>query len=119
MGKTNYLIATIKDDKVIDLHWSRALEELATIKMLTPGCSVEVYRPADGIMEKIVNPIHLKPFSRNGKSANNVRCIETGDVYVSVRDCSKKTGIPQVNIYQSIRKGCYARGVRFEYYCKK
>jgi hypothetical protein len=119
MGRTNYLIAVIKGDKVVNLHWSKALEELDTIKMLNPNCIVEVTRPVDGIMEKIVNPVHLKPYSRNGKSANNVICVETGEVYVSVRDCSNKTGIPQRNIYQSIRQGGYTRGVRFKYYCSK
>ena len=114
MGKTNYLIAVIKEGKVVNLHWSEALKDFRTIKILNPNCTFEVIRPAKNVVEKT---IHLKPYSRNRKNPNMVRCIDTGEIYSSIRECSKKTGIPQVGIYQSIRKGCYARGVRFEYYC--
>lgn len=117
MGRNNYMIVVTAGGKVTDLHWSKDLVELNTIRMMHPESDVEVVSVvADGSTQEVLKSSNGKAYSRNGKPfANKVRCVETGDVYWSVADCSKKTGIPPVSIYKSIRTGNLAFGKHFVY----
>ena len=48
-----------------------------------------------------------------------VMCVETGQIFPSIRDCSEKTGIPYMTINNCIRRGNATRGVHFVNYSRE
>lgn len=48
-----------------------------------------------------------------------VMCVETGQIFPSIRDCSEKTGIPYMTINNCIRRKNATRGVHFINYNKE
>ena len=51
---------------------------------------------------------------KNGKNwERRVMCVETGQVFSSIRDCCEKTGIPYMTIVNCIKNKNATRGVHF------
>jgi hypothetical protein len=51
---------------------------------------------------------------RNGPKAKKVKCIETGNIYESMQEASRQTGVLEAGISQSIRKGYSCYGMHWE-----
>lgn len=113
----DYMIAVVRNDKVISLTYSDDLGELPTLRALHKDCDIEVMHISeDGATQKVEEAVFTPIFSRNGRPlANKVRCIETGQLFRSVSECSLLTGISPVGIYKSIRLGYSASGYHFQY----
>jgi len=114
----DWLVSVVKDGKVVDLQLSKGLLNLDTIKAVHGDCDMELFKIAQRKEEDDVPCIDLTDIqevvAREGKSP--VKCIENGVVYDSVKDASRRLGIPCVNIYASIRRGIKAYGFSFEYF---
>lgn len=113
MKEDNYLISIVCKGKIVELYYSHDLCELGALKAMHKDCDVEVLK----IKEPDIPKPAFKPtgkLTRNGKPwANRVQCVETGLVYDSVVECSKKTGIPIWSLYKSVHKGYMASGYHF------
>ena len=116
MDENNYLISVTQDGKVVELYYSSDLRELSAIRAMHQGCYVESMKlkePAVKLPE-YVSEGKRNRLSRNGKPwANRVQCVETGEIWPSVVDCSKATGVALHAIYKSIHKGYNASGCHF------
>lgn len=106
----DYLVSVVNDGKVVDLYFSN-LEDIDTIRALHRGCDIETMR-VGGTAQPKSNGDSRKKLHRQ---LHAVRCIETGVVYPSVKECSRETGIGVKSIYESIRRGIAAKGMNFEY----
>ena len=105
----DWLVSVEKDNKIIELYYSEELHDIDTIRAIHRGCKVEAVQIAVGVRVKNKKKCDTKlPTKR-------VRCIETGDEYLSSLDCADTLGIPRWNIYKSIQRGIATRGLHFEY----
>lgn len=108
--KNNYLVSVCKDGKVVGLYYSEYLYEMQTIRTLHRDCSIEVIQ-----LNEVPNRPVRKQEDVRVPGRKPLRCVETGEVYSSVSECSRKTGIPVVSIYESVRWSIAAYGYHFEY----
>lgn len=117
--KKVYLISVFLRQKCVDLFYSEDTSAVKAMKTLVPGCEIDIYELTDIACEETdvedAPVVQTVKRSRNGKPfANNVRCIETGELWESVKVCSTVTGIGEKNIYESARNGWMAGGFHFE-----
>lgn len=81
-------------------RWRKSLEKPAPIVVLEELPSEEV----------AAKPKKSKPRKYWERP---VMCVETGQVFASIRECSDKLGIPYMTIANCIRRGNTTRGVHF------
>ena len=105
-----YLLSVHRGGKVVKLFYAAAKAAAAELKERYKDCEVEIKTLA-GFLDAHRQPDRLV---RNGKPANRVACIETGEVYESMKECARMTGIPLGNIYKAIERGQAASGYHFK-----
>lgn len=69
-------------------------------------------------LEWITNLENMRHAFRNGliPTASPIRCVETGETFISIGDAGRKTGIPSSCISDCLRGICrHAHGHHFEY----
>lgn len=116
--ENNYMVVVTRGEKVIDLLYSHNLSDMQAIRLMHRvehghhDCKFETVSLAGYVVREEVNEPQL-PLSRNGNPPNRVKCIDTGYVYDSVKDCARILKIPENSIRQSIRFGKIAYGHRF------
>lgn len=52
-------------------------------------------------------------YTKKGNWLRPVKCVETGEVYNSVRDCSRATGIPYTSVIYAIEHGSPYKGYHY------
>lgn len=118
------LIAFTRDGKVIDLVEYTGLRDVlleSASHIRRHGCKTEVYIMSSEfvLLEDRDKRVPRAPHP-NGKRDNKVRCVETGEIFGSVAECSQATGLPVQNIYKSIIRQGTTNGRHFEYViCRK
>lgn len=116
--ENNYMVVVTRGEKVIDLLYSHNLSDMQAIRLMHRvehghhDCQFEIVS-LEGYVEREAVKSPPPPLSRNGNPPNRVKCIDTGYVYDSVKDCARIMKIPEKSIYQSIREGKIAYGHRF------
>ena len=55
----------------------------------------------------------MMAYTKKGNWFRPVRCVETGEEYDSIRDCSRATGIPYTSIIYSMEHNTPIRGYHF------
>lgn len=141
MEKHNYLVSVFVDGRNENSYFSENLDDLVTIKAMHKDCEICIFdlrdfstltkeqveaeitksgvrwkKSLDKTTEVIVKPIPKQKPQRvkQGKYwERSVRCVETGQVFRSIRDCSEKTGIPYMTIVNCIKNKNATRGVHF------
>lgn len=145
MSTHNYLVSVFVDGKHINSYFSVCLDDLVTIRALHKGCEVSIFDLQDFTTlskEQVENEIkksgerwkkslerrpekpvvrpsaQKKPKKKKSKKywERQVMCVETGQVFPTIRDCSEKTGIPYMTISNCIRRKNATRGVHFVNY---
>lgn len=140
--KHNYLVSVFEDGKNVNSYFSDNLDDLITIKALHKDCEISIFdfdnfvRFTTSQVEreiiksgkrwkkslekpKIVEPIIEKPKEAPKKEKRKkywerpVLCVETGQVFSSIRECSDKLGIPYMTITNCIKNKNATRGVHF------
>ena len=113
----DWLVGIVKDGKVVELYFSRELNDLQAIRTMHKGCGVETLRIADNKAPEraeYVGKEKKRKDRRSGKPwAYRLQCVETGETWSSVVECSKATGIPSWAVYKSIHYGYNAFGKHF------
>lgn len=142
MTQYNYLVAVFVDGKNVNLYFSENLDELVTVKAMYKKGELDIFdlknnmrlsnklveneivkaknrwhnRPIEYVEEKEVQPRF--DLLQHVKSLNSwkrpVLCIETGQVFKTIRECSEITGIPYMTVVNCIKNGNSTRGVHFK-----
>lgn len=141
MSDRNYMITVFKDGKCVDLQLVHNLDDLVTIKALYSDCEIGVFSLTDysWLSQEMVGyqtwcsgkrwqewrrgdkgeqAVPVKATPASGKAPKQiwsrpVMCVETGQMFGSVRECSNKVGIPYMTIMNCIKNGNATRGVHF------
>ncbi len=142
MAKHNYLVSVFENGKNVNSYFSDNLDDLITIKALHKNCEISIFDLNDYTTmprEQVEAEIHKSgerwkkslvrveeppqhsipkacPSETTKKTKNwkrSVMCVETGQVFHSIRDCCEKTGIPYMTIVNCIKNKNATRGVHF------
>lgn len=132
--KQNYLITVFSDGKNVGSYFSEGLSEIASIKAVNKGCEISVYdmsqlRPLtkeqineissatiESHAEKTKEPpkqVRRKSHDKTKNWKRKIKCIETGKVFWSIRECSEKMGIPHKAIWNALNSGRPRCGYHF------
>lgn len=143
MARNRFLVSVFDNGKNVNSFFSECLDDLVTIRAIHKGCEItifdiehfafltdeqvdiEVRKSGERwklSMERCVQkeeetkPVPVvKEKRRKPKKywERPVMCVETGQIFPSIRDCSEKTGIPYMTITNCIRRKNATRGVHF------
>lgn len=104
-------MSVVKDGKVQELYFSNDLSDMITIRALNPGCSFE--KCHIDIEKQQEQEMDDKPKQGRKKWAKRVLCVETGETWPTVIECSKATGIAKWTLYKSVYDGSSVGGLHF------
>ena len=126
-----YLISVFIQDKCVHLFFADDLDDLVTIVAVYKHCDLSVFDlPAvraltyEEVCDAVVEArerwgmqrtvaVVQKAVVQKGQWRRRIMCVETGQVFSSLRECADHTGIPYTTIAGSIRRGKSTRGVHF------
>lgn len=139
--KHNYLVSVFVYGKNINSYFSENLDDLVTIKAIHKNCEIHIFDyekfahlTPEQVEREIVKsgkrwksslkktrtvapapprPEKPKKEKRGKNWERRVLCVETGQVFSSIRECSDKTGIPYMTISNCIKNKNATRGVHF------
>ena len=113
-----YYMSFVRNGKVIEQHVLDSEEQVQVFTAIgrKKGCEIEVYGIC--LSENRIdanNDISIKNITEAEKKdwIKTIRCVETGQIFATIRDCSKKTGIPYMTIYNCINNKNATRGLHF------
>lgn len=116
--KTNkFLTCFSKNDKVIELCYCCNNEEVATMAVVarSKGCDIEVFSLRDDeipVMVEIPNELVSKTKTKWEKA---VICVETGETFTSIRECSIKHGVTYKSLFNALNSGNPRNGKHYAY----
>ena len=118
---TRYFLTLFKDGKVTDLHILESEEQVKVLAAIgrAKGCDSEVHRidlpctsSPDGHDIGIKNISSLSNQKKKGW-CKCVKCVETGEVFPSIRECSRKFGIIYRSLVNALKSGNPRNGLHF------
>lgn len=118
---TRYFLTLFKDGKVTDLHVLESEEQVKVLAAIgrAKGCDSEVHRiDLPGTSSPDGHDIGIKNISSlsNQKKmgwCKCVKCVETGEVFPSIRECSRKFGIIYRSLVNALKSGNPRNGFHF------
>lgn len=139
--KQNYLVSVFVGGKNVNSYFSKNLDDLITIKALHKDCEIHIFDTdkfvrftPEQVEREIINsgnrwkksleksgvvefipqlPGKLKKEKLKKYWERPVLCVETGQVFCSIRECSEKLAIPYMTITNCIKNKNATRGVHF------
>ena len=134
--KQNYLIYVFIGGRNIGTYFSEGLREIASIKAVNKGCEISVYDMSklQRLTQQQINEIskasitnHEEPqknkntakqapkkrFKKNKRWERSIKCVETGKVFKSIKECSEQMDIPHKAIWNALNSGKPRRGFHF------
>lgn len=140
--RNNYLVSVFVGGKNVNSYYSENLDDLVTIKALHKDAEISIFdlRSFTALSQSQVSqeikksgirwkssiekqeekedapkPLVCKPKKQKTKKywERPVLCVETGQVFGSIRECSNKLGIPYMTITNCIKNGNATRGLHF------
>lgn len=113
-----YLTCYIKNGKVIEQLFLNMPDEVRTMEAVgrSKGYETETFViDLSGKVEKVESDITQTEQCQGQKRSWNkwVKCVETGQVFPSVRECSNQMGIPYTTIINCVKNGNATRGYHF------
>ena len=114
-----YFISFIRDGKVTEMHILESEEQVKRFSFIAwvKGCNVELHT-IEGWDEPSTpgNGMDIKTITDVGETewCKCVQCVETGEIFPSVRECSRKYGINYKSLYNAIRSGNPRKGLHFK-----
>lgn len=110
---TKYFLSLFKDGKVTELHVLESEDQVKVFAAIgrAKGCDSEVHRidlpctsSPDGHDIGIKNISSLSNQKKMGW-CKCVKCVETGEIFPSIRECSRKYEINYRSLYNAIKSG--------------
>ena len=141
--KHNYFVSVFVKGKNVNSYYSENLDDLVTIKALYKNCEIcifdvqnfEVFTKEHVEQEirqsglrwkkslerplqcdnKEKRVIHKKPKKIKPKKywARPVMCVETGQVFGSIRECCERLGLSHKSLWNAINSGNARNGLHF------
>lgn len=140
--KQNYFVSVFVGGKCVNAYYSENLDELMTVKAMNKDCDIFIMdtrtyqrlskrdvereiqkagvrwkKAMERQREKVPPPVSVeeKPKKEKPKKywERPVLCVETGQVFNSIRECSDMLGIPYMTITNCIKNKNATRGVHF------
>lgn len=115
-----YLISYSRNGKVIEQHFLHTVEEVEVFKAIahSKNCMADVFKLTDDTEESdLTNYDDIVEEKHQGKIKKfwnrPVKCVETGDIYLTIRECQKKMGISYKSLYNAIKSGNPRNGLHF------
>lgn len=117
-----YVTCYVKNGKVVDQHFLSSPDEVKTMEAVgrAKGYETETYVidccSLSEKSESVENDIAQseEPSQQHKRPWNKwVKCIETGQVFPTVRECSNQMGIPYMTIINCIKNGNATRNYHF------
>lgn len=140
--KHNYLVSVFVDGKSVNSYFSENLDDLVTIKALHKDCEIQIFdfdnfvrfspeqvereiiksgkrwkksleKPE--VVETIPQPPKVKPKKEKRKKywERPVLCVETGQVFSSIRECCERLGLSHKSLWNAINSGNARNGLHF------
>lgn len=138
----NYLVSVFVDGKNVNSYFSENLDDLVTIKALHKNCEISIFdfnnfvrfTPSQVEREivrsgkrwkktlekpKVVEPIAERPKAKPKKEKRKkywerpVLCVETGQVFSSIRECCDRFGLSHKSLWNAINSGNARNGLHF------
>ena len=114
IGK-NYYLAVVRDGKVVANFYTNSLVVIAELKDRYKADDIEVFD-----IKKYGHSFGPAPVIKvEGGYIKGIRCIETGAIWRSAKECVKEMGMPLKTLYTAIRRGSRIFGRHYEYVEKK
>ena len=108
-----FLTCYYKNNKVIDQHFLNSSGEVKTLEALgrSKGYEVETFAiERDSTHNKVEVSKTGETLSENAKQPKRpwnkwIRCVETGQLFPSVKECSIQLGLPYKSVWNAINNG--------------
>ena len=143
MKKHNYLVSVFVGGRNVNSYYSENLDDLVTIKALHKNCEIEIFnysdfsylseeqvaaeirksgerwkKSKDSPVGEATGTVAKKPFSKRRQKVKKywerpIVCVETGQVFSSIKECSDHLGISHKSIWNAINSGNPRRGLHF------
>ena len=141
MNKHNYLVSVFVRGRHVNSYFSENLDDLITIKALHKNCEINIFDLLSfTTMPKSQVEIEIKKSGERWKKSMErvaetpkrssqtlitkrqkvkkywerpVLCIETGQLFSSIRECSEHLGISHKSIWNAINSGKPRHGLHF------
>jgi hypothetical protein len=138
--KNNYFVSVFVGGKNVNSYYLGSLDDLPDIKFRYKECEISILdlhtfeqypreqvekeiqeaimrcvRPKEKPSEVVKVEVVKKPKKVKPKKYwdRPVLCVETGEVFKTIKECSIKTGIPYMTITNCIKNGNPTRGLHF------
>ena len=110
-----YFVHFVSNGKVVNSEFCRTLDEVKVLRAIASGkgYDFEVFNLYDGKEEPESVETVSEPTKQKIVWERSVRCIETGQVFSSIRECSEHFGISHKSIWNAIRNGKPRHGLHF------
>ena len=138
--KHNYLVSVFVNGRNVNSYFSENLDVLVTIKALHKNCEITIFDLVNFVMlsnEQVESEIkksgkRLKKSLKKQETVKKrvvrktprqkvkkywerpVRCVETGQVFSSIRECCEHLGISHKSIWNAINSGKPRHGLHFK-----
>lgn len=136
----NYLVSVFVDGKNVNSYYSENLDDLVTIKALHKNCEIsifdfnnfvrftpsqverEIVRSGKRWKETMEKPKYVEPIPEKPKAKKEKRkkywerpvlCVETGQVFSSIRECCDRLGLSHKSLWNAINSGNARNGLHF------
>lgn len=134
----NYLVNVFVDGKCVDSYFAETLDGLMSTKAIYGKCELSIFdavnylrytpeqvkaevthsymrwkRSTEDKEKKTEDPKVERRKRHVNTWERKVICVETGEIFKSVRACSDETGIPYMTITNCVRRGNATRGLHF------
>ncbi len=142
MAKHNYLVSVFVRGRNVNSYFSENLDDLVTIKALHKNCEINIFDLLSfTTMPKSQVEIEIKKSGERWKKSMErvaetpkrssqtlitkrqkvkkywerpVVCVETGQLFSSIRECSEHLGISHKSIWNAINSGKPRHGLHFK-----
>lgn len=140
--KLNYLVSVFVAGKNVNSYFSENLDDLITIKALHKDCDISIFDfenfvhftpeqveceiiksgkrwkeslEKPNVEEEIPQQQKEKPKKEKRKKywERPVLCVETGQVFCSIRECCERLGISNKSLWNAINSGNARNGLHF------
>lgn len=139
--ENNFFVSVFVEGKNISSYYSESLDELVTVKAIYKNCKIfildmntfqmlgeeevekeiiksgkrwrAIFGKTQILKERNLNNITTPRIKKNNW-ARKVVCVETNEVFDSMRRCSEVLGIPYTTIVNCIKNKNPTRGVHFK-----
>lgn len=120
-----YFVSIFREGKCVKTMFVEGKDKLSVLRATNQGCEITAFS-LDGINpfkeERPKKVSKLRTLPDNKRISNRfknwgltVKCLETGQVFSSIRECSDAMGIPYTTIVNCLKNGNQTRGYHFVY----